>query len=228
MIEAIKKATNKPVTLKHRIGIDVKDILPEHFERTLFDKYEDMLNFIKTVDRSGVDRYIIHARIAILAGLSPKENREVPPLRYEEVYRLKEEFPGLNIVLNGGIKTIEDIEMHLKHVDGVMIGRAAYDNPFLLTYMDSFSEDGEINKITRKQIIERMIEYVDGLEKEGIGAHYFLRHTLGLFHEKMGSRTWKQLITPPWPKGYSGRDILYKALEELPEDVLNEVPQYKE
>jgi tRNA-dihydrouridine synthase A len=222
MIAAMREATNKPVTLKHRIGIEGKNILPASFERTLLDRYEDMVNFVTTVEKSGVDRFTIHARIAILEGLSPKENREVPPLRYEEVYRIKKEFPHLNIEINGGIKNIEEIEGHLTHVDGVMLGRIAYDNPFMLAEVDRLFACSNTNAVTRREIIEKMIPYVEKMEKLGIAPHLILRHTLGLFFDKRGSRLWKQLITPPYPKGYTGRDILLKTLDELPQEILEE------
>jgi tRNA-dihydrouridine synthase A len=223
MIAAMREATNKPVTLKHRIGIEGKNILPSSFERTLLDRYEDMVNFVTTVERSGVDRYTIHARIAILEGLSPKENREIPPLRYEEVYRLKKDFPHLNIEINGGIKTTAEIEEHLKHIDGVMLGRIAYDNPFMLSGADKFFGDSAVNNVTRREIIENLIPYVESMEKQGVPPHLILRHTLGLFFDKRGSRLWKQLTTPPYPKGFSGRDILLNAWQELPQEILDEV-----
>lgn len=222
MIAAMKRATKKPVTIKHRIGIEGKNVLPDYFERTLLDKYEDMMSFVKTVEQAGAERFIIHARIAVLEGLSPKENREVPPLRYKDVYKLKRELPHLNIVINGGIKTISDIEGHLRYVDGVMIGRAAYDNPFMLAEVDKFFNDGKVNNITRRQVIEGLIPYIEKIEKEGVKGYAALVHTLGLFFNKKGSKTWKQLITPPWPEGYSGKDILFKALDSLPQDVLDE------
>ena len=127
IVRAMKDATSKPISIKHRIGIDGKNILPESFERTLLDKYEDMMNFINITRRAGVNKYIIHARIAILAGLDPKQNRTIPPLRYDEVYRVKNENPDLHIEINGGIKTIEEIDNHLKYVDSVMLGREIYD-----------------------------------------------------------------------------------------------------
>ena len=127
MVTRMKRATNKPITVKHRIGIDGKNILPDYFERTLLDQYEDMENFVKIVSSSGVNKFIVHARIAILEGLDPKQNREIPPIRYEEVYRLKKENPNLLIEINGGIKTLEDARNHLNHVDSIMIGREIYD-----------------------------------------------------------------------------------------------------
>lgn len=222
MIDAMRSATKKPVTIKHRIGIEGKNILPPTFERTLFDKYEDMVNFVKAVEESGVDRFIIHARIAVLEGLSPKENRDIPPLRYDYVYKLKEEYPYLNIEINGGIKTIPEIKEHLKHVDGVMLGRAAYENPFLLPEVDSFFEGGEKNDISRREVMESLIPYIEEVEAMGGTGYRVLRHTSGLFAGKRGSRQWKQLINPPWPSGYGGKEILCEVLKVIPQEVLDE------
>jgi tRNA-dihydrouridine synthase A len=215
MIHAIKRATKKPVTLKHRIGIEGKNVLPNTFERTLFDKYEDMEHFVTTVEKTGIDRFIIHARIAILEGLSPKENRAIPPLRYEEVYRLKRDYPHLNIEINGGIKTPEQIEHHLKYVDGVMLGRVAYENPYMLTEVDKFFEGDGVGNISRKEIIEGFIPYIEAMEKLGTAPHHLLKHTLDLFSGIKGSKKWKQLVSPPLPKDIPLRQLLEKALEEL-------------
>ena len=160
ILRAIKEATAKTVTIKHRIGIDGKGILPDNAEKTLFDKYEDMLNFINIIEKAKADRYTIHARIAVLAGLDPKQNREVLPLRYDEIYRLKAEKPYMQIEINGGIKTKDDIAKHLKYVDGVMIGREFYDNPMLLAEVNSFYNNGEEN-ISRYEILEKMIPYLE-------------------------------------------------------------------
>lgn len=224
MIESIRKITKKPVTIKHRIGIEGKGILPETFEKTLFDQYEDMVHFVNIIEKVGVDRLIVHARIAILAGLSPKENREIPPLRYDEVYRLKQDFPHLNIEINGGIKTISEIEEHLKKVDGVMLGRVAYENPFLLAEVDKFFENGKINNISRREIIEGFIPYIEKIEKEGCSSIMSMQHGLNLFFEQRGSRKWKQIVSPPWAKGTSGKELLEKALRVLPQEVLDEKP----
>ncbi|WP_018249655.1 tRNA dihydrouridine(20/20a) synthase DusA [Orenia marismortui] len=222
MVKAMRRATDKAVTVKHRIGIDGTGILPKDFKKVHFDQYKDMQEFIKIVEGSKVDRFTVHARIAILAGLSAKENRKIPPLRYNEVYRLKKEFPHLKIEINGGINTIREIEDHLKYVDGVMLGRVAYDNPFILAKVDQFFEKGKINNISRREIIEEMISYVEQVEAEDRSEYETLRHTLGLFYGKAGSKQWRQLITPPWPTGYSGKDILEYALEVLPEESLDE------
>lgn len=222
MVAAMKNATKKPVTVKHRIGIEGRNVLPGSFERTLLDRYEDMVNFVNTVERVKPHGYIIHARIAVLEGLSPRENREIPPIRYEEVYRLKEEFPDLNIIINGGIKTMEDIDKHLRHVDGVMLGRAAYKNPYLLSLVDNYFPGKESSGITRKEVIEKLIPYVEMEEEKGTPTNLLLRHTLGLFFDRKGSKQWKQLVSPPYPKGCKGKDILQKAVEILPDDVLEE------
>ena len=219
MVESTRKATNKPVTVKHRIGIEGKNILPESFNRTLLDSYEDMVNFVTIVGKAPVDRFIVHARIAILEGLSPKENREIPPLRYDEVYRLKDEFPHLKIEINGGIKTLVDIQRHLEKVDSVMIGRVAYDDPFMLRELDSLFT-GKINKISRGEVIESLIPYIEALESQGENSHYAIKHTLGLFTGKSGSRLYKQLLGTPISSGISASEILRKALRELPADVL--------
>ncbi|WP_432661925.1 tRNA dihydrouridine(20/20a) synthase DusA [Wukongibacter baidiensis] len=225
MVSSIRKATKKPITVKHRIGIDGKNILPLSFNKTLFDRYEDMENFIKIVSKAGVDRFTIHARIAILAGLNPKENREIPPLRYEDVYKLKKNYRDLNIEINGGIKTLSEIEKHLKYVDGVMIGRIAYKDPFMLSKVDKVFDDGQIHNITRREIIERMIPYVEKVEDRGNWHGYSaLQHMFGLFHNKKGSKEWRNIITPPWQNGYTARDILIEALKTLPQEILNETP----
>jgi tRNA-dihydrouridine synthase A len=222
MVSAIREATDKPVTVKHRIGIDGRGILPEDSPKIVFDKYEDMSKFIEIVEKSKVDRFTVHARIAILAGLSAKENRNVPPLKYEDVYRLKKDFPYLNIEINGGIKTLSQINEHLNYVDGVMLGRVAYDNPYLLTEIDGLFENGDVNNISRKEVIEGLITYIEKIENNGGNVYEALRHTLGLFYGVAGSKEWRRLITPPWKKGYSGKDILEEALRILPKESLAE------
>ncbi|WP_369717476.1 tRNA dihydrouridine(20/20a) synthase DusA [Leptotrichia alba] len=195
IIKAMKDATDKPVSIKHRIGIDGKNILPDYFERTLLDQYEDMKNFINITEKAGVNKYIIHARIAILAGLDPKQNRSIPPLRYDEVYRVKKENPDLHIEINGEIKTVDEIDKHLKHTDSVMMGREIYDNPMILTEFGKYY--GKDINITREEIIEKMIYYVENMEKQNIRPHLFLMHAHGLFHNVCGSKYWKRKINDP-------------------------------
>ena len=216
ILKAIKEATAKTVTIKHRIGIDGKGILPDNAEKTLFDKYEDMLNFINIIEKAKADRYTIHARIAVLAGLDPKQNREVPPLRYDEIYRLKAEKPYMQIEINGGIKTKDDIAEHLKYVDGVMIGREFYDNPMLLAEVNSFYNNGEEN-ISRYEILEKMIPYLENMEMNNERTHVFLRHTLGLFHNVKGSKHWKNSISSQNLKNNMGSRIIREILKNAKE-----------
>jgi len=212
IVKAMKNATSKPVSIKHRIGIDGKNILPDSFERTLLDKYEDMMNFINITKKVGVNKYIIHARIAVLAGLDPKQNRNVPPIRYDEVYRVKKENPDLHIEINGGITSIEEIDNHLRHVDSAMLGREIYDNPMILIEFGKYYGK-EIN-ITRKEIIEKMLYYVENMEKQKLRPHLFLMHTHGLFHNIRGSKVWKRVINEPKADSETLRELL-KEMEKL-------------
>lgn len=212
IVKAMKEATGKPISIKHRIGIDGKNILPSSFERTLLDKYQDMVNFINTNKETGVNKYIIHARIAILAGLDPKQNRSIPPLRYDEVYRVKKEYPGLHIEINGGIKSVKEIDEHLNYVDSVMLGREIYDNPMILTEFGKYY--GKDINITRKEIIEKMIYYVENMERQQLRPHLFLMHTHGLFHNIRGSKAWKRAINEPKADSRTLRDLL-KKIEDL-------------
>ena len=208
IVKAMKEATGKPISIKHRIGIDGKNILPSSFERTLLDKYEDMVNFINTTKETGVNKYIIHARIAILAGLDPKQNRSIPPLRYDEVYRVKKEYPDLHIEINGGIKSVKEIDEHLNYVDSVMLGREIYDNPMILTEFGKYY--GKDINITRKEIIEKMIYYVENMERQQLRPHLFLMHTHGLFHNIRGSKAWKRAINEPKADSETLRELLEK------------------
>ena len=212
IVKAMKEATDKPISIKHRIGIDGKNILPSSFERTLLDKYEDMVNFINITKETGVNKYIIHARIAILAGLDPKQNRSIPPLRYDEVYRVKKEYPDLHIEINGGIKSVKEIDEHLNYVDSVMLGREIYDNPMILTEFGKYY--GKDINITRKEIIEKMIYYVENMERQQLRPHLFLMHTHGLFHNIRGSKAWKRAINEPKADSRTLRDLL-KKIEDL-------------
>ena len=212
IVKAMKEATGKPISIKHRIGIDGKNILPSSFERTLLNKYEDMVNFINTTKETAVNKYIIHARIAILAGLDPKQNRSIPPLRYDEVYRVKKEYPDLHIEINGGIKSVKEIDEHLNYVDSVMLGREIYDNPMILTEFGKYY--GKDINITRKEIIEKMIYYVENMERQQLRPHLFLMHTHGLFHNIRGSKAWKRAINEPKADSRTLRDLL-KKIEDL-------------
>ena len=171
-----------------------------------------MVNFINITKETGVNKYIIHARIAILAGLDPKQNRSIPPLRCDEVYRVKKEYPDLHIEINGGIKSVKEIDEHLNYVDSVMLGREIYDNPMILTEFGKYY--GKDINITRKEIIEKMIYYVENMERQQLRPHLFLMHTHGLFHNIRGSKAWKRAINEPKADSRTLRDLL-KKIEDL-------------
>ncbi|WP_337078224.1 tRNA dihydrouridine(20/20a) synthase DusA [Acinetobacter pittii] len=179
-IHTMQKAVNIPVTVKHRIGIDD------------MQSYEEMLHFVDTVAATGCTYFVVHARIAILKGLSPKENREVPPLRYEDVYRLKQERPHLTIEINGGIKTFAETQAHLQHVDGVMIGREAYHNPYLLAELGQL---WNLEAPDRFDIMEQMLPYIEQRMAEGAPLSIITRHILGLFQNLPGARKWRQALS---------------------------------
>lgn len=214
MIKAIKEETNKKVTVKHRIGIDGKGILDESFEKTLFESYEDLKNFVDIIMEAKPHRLVVHARIAILAGLSPKENREIPPIRYEEVYRLKREYPNVEIEINGGIKTKEQIKEHLSLVDAVMIGREAYDNPFFMKCADKFYGLEE-NFLNREELALRMIPYIEDYEKKGYNSNAIIRHMLGLYHGVKGAKAWKNALSSPIIKKIGGKQAIIEAIKKV-------------
>lgn len=179
-IAEMQNAVDIPVTVKHRIGIDD------------MHSYEEMLHFVDTVAKTGCNNFIVHARIALLQGLSPKENRDVPPLRYEDVYRLKQDRPHLMIEINGGIKTFAETQEHLKHVDGVMIGREAYHNPYLLAEL---AQLWNINTPNRFDIMAEMMPYIAKRMAEGAPLSIITRHILGLFQNLPGARKWRQALS---------------------------------
>lgn len=209
-VNTMKSVVKIPITVKNRIGIDGKE------------SYEDLVSFVKTVSDAGCETFIVHARIAILKGLSPKKNRTVPPLRYQDVYDLKKLFPHLTIEINGGIKTIEEIELHLNHVDGVMIGREAYENPCLFASVDSKFFNQEQKIITRREIIENLIPYADDLKKNDLKISKILNHTMGLFVNKQGSKTWKRFMSENIHNKNADSSLLIEVLKILSSDVLDE------
>lgn len=222
ILQEARKVTRKPVTVKSRIGIDGTGVLPDTIPRKILDQYEDLSHFVKVLSEQGADHFIIHARIAILAGLSPKANREIPPIRYEEVYRIKKEFPELFIEINGGIRSLSSIRTHLEKVDGVMLGRAAYEDSFLLSQLDGLLDGKPHSAVTRREIIEGLLPYVAQFGEDRRTAHHALKNTLGLFHEKPGSRLWRQLVSSSIHPGATAEDLLKKALTELPQEILDE------
>lgn len=201
-IAAMQNAVDIPVHVKHRIGIDD------------MQSYEEMLHFVDTVAATGCQHFVVHARIALLNGLSPKENRDVPPLRYEDVYRLKRERPHLYIEINGGIKTVEDTKLHLQHVDGVMIGREAYHNPYVLAELGHALWQDPLPD--RFDIMERMMPYIEQRLANGAPMSIITRHILGLFQNLPGARKWRQALSGG--KAKTVDDILY-AIQQMQEAI---------
>ena len=181
-IEAMTKATKLPVTIKTRIGYnEVEDL-------------EFLKSFIQTTKNAGSKKFIIHARKALLKKLSPKENLNIPPLKYEFVYKLKEHFKNDEIIINGGIKSTEDIKKHLLKVDGAMIGRDIYHSPYFLAEIEKeIFKNQDIP--TRTEVMENLIPYIQEQTSKGIQLNHIMRHTVGLFHGQNGSRTWKQYLS---------------------------------
>jgi tRNA dihydrouridine synthase A len=198
-IKAMQDAVTIPVTVKHRIGIDQQD------------SYEFVCQFIETI-MPYCQTFIVHARKAWLSGLSPKENREVPPLDYERVYQLKRDYPELVIAINGGITSLEQIKIHLQHVDGVMVGREAYQNPMLLSEIDQqiFAKDHVItNPISA---IEQLFPYIEVELAKGTQLNHIMRHTLGIFNGKKGAKQWRRYLSENAHKKGAGLEVVEKAL----------------
>ncbi|WP_160084766.1 tRNA dihydrouridine(20/20a) synthase DusA [Pseudomonas sp. 9AZ] len=182
-VKAMQDAVDIPVTVKHRIGINDRD------------SYAELCDFVGTVRDAGCRSFTVHARIAILEGLSPKENREVPPLRYEVAAQLKQDFPELEIILNGGIKTLEDCQQHLQTFDGVMLGREAYHNPYLLAQVDQQLFGSTSAVLSRFEAMQSMRGYIAAHLAEGGSMHHITRHMLGLGQGFNGARRFRQLLS---------------------------------
>jgi tRNA-dihydrouridine synthase A len=203
-VRAMRALVDIPVTIKTRIGIDD------------FDSYEFLRDFICVNIEVGCDTFVVHARIAILAGLSPKENRSVPALDYERVYKLKGEFPDLTIILNGGITSIGDCRSHLEHVDGVMIGREAYQNPWFLTELEqAFGTAGDYVVPDRHAVMQCMMPYIEREIANGAELKHITRHVLGLFAGQPGARAWRRYLSENAHHPGAGIEVLHAALERL-------------
>ncbi len=181
-LSKMQSVTKLPITIKTRIGYDnVED-------------YENFFNFISILKKTGVKTFIIHARKAMLGKFTPKQNLNIPPLKYDYVYKLKEDFPNEEIIINGGIKSVDEIKPHLKKADGVMIGRAAYHTPYLLAEIEKEIFDNE-NIPSRQDVIEQLIPYIKDEIKKGTRLNQIMRHTLGLFHGQSGASYWKRYLS---------------------------------
>jgi tRNA-dihydrouridine synthase A len=207
-ISAMQAAVQIPVTIKHRIGIDN------------LDSYEHLYKFVETVAQTGCQTFIVHARIAILQGLSPKENREVPPLRYDDVYQLKRDFPHLDIHINGGIKTVDEISQHWQHLDGVMMGREAYHNPYILANaLSLWSEEAP----TAHQILESYYPFMEQELASGVPLMQMTRHILGLFQGMAGARKWRQHLSTYAHQRHQGLALVKEAADFIDNAATNHI-----
>ncbi len=204
-VKAMRDAVSIPVTVKHRIGVD----------RT--ESYDFVRDFVGQVSEAGCDTFIVHARNAWLQGLSPKENREVPPLRYELVHRLKRDFPHLTIAVNGGITRNEQIAEHLTHVDGVMIGRESYYRPWLMTEWDArFWGDATAQVPERESVEAAMVDYMERAQaQDGCPWYAIARHMLGLYHGLRGARLWRQVWSDHRLKPLPPREVWRQARQAM-------------
>ncbi len=198
-ITAMRDAVDIPVTVKNRIAIDE------------MDEYEGLHRFIDVVSKAGCDTFIVHARKAWLKGLSPKQNRDIPPLNYALVYQIKREFSDVEIIINGGIKTIEDTQEHLKQVDGVMMGREVYHNPFVLAHVDEKLYKRDAQKNSQFEILDNYIEYIEEQLKEGVYLKHMSRHLLGLFSGQAGAKAWRRYISENAHKANAGAEVIRQA-----------------
>ena len=203
-IEAMSKSTKLPITIKTRIGYnDVEDL-------------DFLKKFIKVTKDAGSKKFIIHARKALLKKLSPKENLNIPPLKYDFVYKLKEYFNNDEIIINGGIKTTQDIKEHLKIVDGTMIGRAIYHSPYFLADIEKEIFNNN-NVPTRSEVMENLISYIQEQTSKGIQLNHIMRHTVGLFHGQSGSKQWKQYLS----KNMCIRDADIQKVDHIMDQIKN-------
>ena len=202
-IKAMQDAVSIPVTVKHRIGIDGRE------------SYEELVDFVGSVAEAGCKTFVAHARIAILNGLSPKENRDIPPLKPEVVYRLKKDFPDLEIVINGGIASFTEIVEHLEHIDGVMLGREAYHNPWLLSQVDERLYGQQNTAIERNAVIERMLPYIEKELQAGTYLSHITRHMLGLYQGEPGARKFRRYISENAHKKGAGIEVLLEAVKQV-------------
>jgi tRNA-dihydrouridine synthase A len=199
-VAAMRAAVSVPVTVKCRLGVDEQE------------DYVSLLDFIDAVAATGCDLFVVHARKAWLQGLSPKENREVPPLRYEQVYRLKQERPGLTILINGGIVEFDAALEHLRHTDGVMLGRAAYHEPYFLHVLHQRLYDAGAPR-PRAELLRELEPYVRAQLARGVALKHLVRHVLGLFHGQPGGRAFRQILSEGSHRPGAGWELVERALE---------------
>ena len=201
-IAAMREAVKIPVTIKHRIGSD--DL----------DSYELLTRFVEKVKSAGCQTFIVHARKAILSGLSPKQNREIPPLVYPTVYQLKQDFPDLEIIINGGITSLQQAQAHLQHVDGVMIGREAYHNPYILAGVDEMFY-GLVSKVKSRDEVAAMLPYIAKELANGARLQHISRHILGLYHGQPRGKLWRRYLSENAHKSEAGIAVVEEARDIL-------------
>jgi tRNA-dihydrouridine synthase A len=202
-VAAMHAAVSIPVTVKNRIGIDEQN------------EHDSLFGFVETVAQAGCQTFIVHARKAWLKGLSPKENRDIPPLNYALVYELKRTFPQLEIIINGGITNLEQCHEHLQSVDGVMLGREVYHNPWLLAQVDSQLYAGVDSFTQRKAVVEAFIPYLEQQLSQGVPLAHMTKHILGLFQGIAGARHWRRYLSENTFKPYADTKILLTALQKI-------------
>ncbi|MDY7227812.1 tRNA dihydrouridine(20/20a) synthase DusA [Hyalangium rubrum] len=211
LVAAMREAVRIPVTVKSRIAIDE------------LEEWPTLENFVRLVSAAGCSRFIVHARKAWLKGLSPKENRDVPPLRYELVHRLKAEFPHLDISINGGVKSLDAAAEHLRHVDGVMIGRAVYENPYLLAEADRRFFGATEAPRERHAVVEAMLPYIEERRRDGAPLGSITRHMLGLFQGLAGARAWRRHLSENAHKAGAGPEVVTAAMAHVPRGASGQV-----
>jgi tRNA-dihydrouridine synthase A len=204
-VAAMQDAVDLPVTVKHRIGVDD------------FDSYEFLCEFVETLAATGCTTFLVHARKAWLKGLSPKQNREIPELNYDRVYQLKKDYPQLEIIINGGVTDLAQSQQHLQQLDGVMVGREAYTNPYLLATVDQQIYGSEAPVKSRQKIAEEFLQYVDNELAKGTKLQAMTRHILGLFHGMPGARQYRRHISENAYKPDASIDVLTTALAKTTE-----------
>lgn len=202
-VAAMRNAVKIPVTVKCRIGIDDQD------------SEQELEYFVSTVAKAGCKTFIVHARKAWLEGLSPKQNRDVPPLDYDRVYRLKNAHPELEICINGGIETLDEAQDHLVHVDGVMLGRAAYRNPYLLAEVDSCIFGSGHTAPSREEVLEEYTAYAEQHLRVGTRLHHLTRHILGLYHGQPGARGYRRFLTEEAANRDAGISVFHTVLKQV-------------
>jgi tRNA-dihydrouridine synthase A len=200
---AMRKAVTIPVTVKCRIGVDDQD------------DDADLERFVMTVAAAGISTFIVHARKAWLDGLSPKENREIPPLNYARIHRLKRAHPELTIIINGGIASLDEADRHLDHVDGAMLGRAAYHTPWILAGIDRRFFGDRASALTRRDAVAAMKPYISANLRRGVPLARITRHMLGLFHGESGGRHWRRVLSEQAHRRGAGYDVVERALAAM-------------